>query len=292
MLNHILNIQCELGEGIYYCTSHNSVFWVDIKQCKLMRRCLNTNKIHTYLMPSPIGWVKQNTQGEFLVGLQSGIYWLNEDFSCGEKVCSPPGEPQTNRLNDAKTDRQGRLYFGTMDNLEANPHGNLYQLSQSGATRNLKQIDNGYIVSNGPAVSRDGTLLYSVSSATREIFVFDIESSGAISNKRLFLTMPDGTGYPDGLTVDAADNLWVASWAGYGVCCFSPQGELLSRIILPAPLITNITFGGTHYDRMFITSARIGLSEQQLARYPLAGSVFELQSTFKGLPETPVDITR
>ncbi|MDC8829702.1 SMP-30/gluconolactonase/LRE family protein [Alteromonas gilva] len=279
---------CELGEGIHYSASLNCVFWVDIKQHQLFRLSLNDGVISRFNMPEPIGWIKQTRTGNFIVGLQSGIYLLNSDFTCGEQLCAPRAEPATNRLNDAKTDRQGRLYFGSMDNYEKQQSGNLYQLCSVTGADSPRLIDSDYKVSNGPAINLAGDKLYSVSSSTRTIFSFRLETNGNVTDKQVFIQLPEQYGFPDGITVDSQDNIWVACWMGHSLCCFSPQGELLRKVIMPAPLITNITFAGANLDRAFVTSARIGLSAKQLQQYPLSGSVFELSLNTTGLPEALV----
>lgn len=290
----ILNIypaECELGEGIYYSARHNSLFWVDIKQCLLYRQCFDSRDIRCVTMPEQIGWVKETRSGKFIAGLQSGIYWLRDDLSCGEQLLALPDEPASNRLNDAKTDRQGRLYFGSMDDTETTPSGKLYALENVHNAASLNVVDCGYVVSNGPAISPSGDTLYSVSSASRTIYAFSLTAAGELSNKRVFTVFPAAFGYPDGVTVDREGNLWVACWQGHSVCCFDVQGRLIQRIILPVPLVTNVIFAGPDYSRLFITSARVGLHDSVLKRYPLSGCVFELATTTSGCAEALVNDT-
>ncbi|NVK54277.1 MAG: SMP-30/gluconolactonase/LRE family protein [Alteromonadaceae bacterium] len=281
-------VGCELGEGIYYSVRLNCIFWVDIRLQLLFRLTLDTNEISRFPMPEPIGWIKETRAGYFIAGLQSGIYKLTSEYRCAELICAPRAEPATNRLNDAKTDRQGRLYFGSMDNDESRQSGSLYQLFCANGADSPRLIDSDYTVSNGPAVNVAGDKLYSVSSPARTIFSFNLDTNGCVTNKQVFVQWPAQCGFPDGITVDSKDNIWVACWMGSGLCCFSPQGRLLSKVILPAPLITNITFGGPGLDRAYVTSARTGLSDRQLQQYPLSGSVFELSLNTTGLPEALV----
>lgn len=283
------HLECELGEGIYYSTRYNSLFWVDIKQQHLYCQCYHTRVIRRVAMPEQVGWVKETRSGKLMVGLQSGIYWLTDDLCCGEQLVILPDEPLSNRLNDATTDRQGRLYFGSMDDTETTPSGNLYVLENASTSASVTLVDSGYVVSNGPAINADGNILYSVSSASRTIYAFTLSATGQLSDKRVFTVFNECWGYPDGVTVDSHGNLWVACWRGHGVCCFDPRGTLIERIVLPVPLVTNITFAGPDFASMFITSARVGLSDSDLARYPLSGSVFEIATRSTGFPEVPVN---
>ena len=287
----IINVsrhRCSLGEGIYYSARYNCVFWVDIKQQLLYRMDYTTKAVTATPMPEQIGWIKETRSGRFIVGLQSGIYWLNDDLSCGECFLQLSDEPAGNRLNDAKTDQAGRLYFGTMDDRETAPSGSLYQLTSLNENSTLQKVDSGYVVSNGPAVNLAGDRLYSVSSATRTIYAFTVDAIGQLSHKRQHIVLPERHGYPDGITVDSQDNLWVACWQGHGLCCFNPTGKLIERIVLPAPQITNVTFGGPAYAKLFVTSACIGMDDDALNRYPLAGSVFELDLGVTGVAEPRV----
>ncbi len=77
------------------------------------------------------------------------------------------------------------------------------------------------------------------------------------------------------MTIDKDDNLWVAQWGGYGVYCYNPYtGELLKKIEVPAPNVASCAFGGEKLDTLYITTARAGLSPEQLEKYPLSGSLF------------------
>lgn len=285
----VIASSCLLGEGIYYSEHYKSVFWVDIKRQQLYCQNQQSKLVKQVAMPEQIGWVKQTTSGRLIVGLQSGIYALNDDLSCGNCLITLPDEMASNRLNDAKTDLAGRLYFGTMDDKEATASGSLYQISAINRPDSLVKVDSDYIVSNGPAVNLAGDRLYSVSSATREIYTFKLDAKGQLSDKQVLVLLPQSYGYPDGITVDSRDNLWVACWQGHGLCCFNTAGQLILRIVLPAPQITNVTFAGPDYATMYVTSARIGMNAAALKRYPLSGSVFAIEAGVTGAPETLVN---
>ena len=86
------------------------------------------------------------------------------------------------------------------------------------------------------------------------------------------------------MTIDKNDNLWVAQWGGYGVYCYNPYtGELLAKVNIPAPNVSSCAFGGEKMDTLYITTARAGLSEEQLRQYPLSGSVFCCKPGVKGV---------
>ena len=153
-----------------------------------------------------------------IAGLDSGFAFIDPDAGTGtmsiERIGHPEKNRPENRFNDAKVDRQGRLWAGTMHDAESEPAGALYCLHPDLTWRCR---DKGYTVSNGPAFSPDGRILYHCSSATREVFRFDLQSDGTLSNKRVFVRFGVADGYPDGITTDADGGLWVAHWQGWGI---------------------------------------------------------------------------
>ena len=108
--------------------------------------------------------------------------------------------------------------------------------------------------------------------------------NGEILFDGIAVSLPEGTGAPDGMTIDSNDRLWVAQWGGYGVYCYDPYtGELLAKVEVPVPNVASCAFGGKKMDTLYITTARAGLSEEQLQKYPLSGSVFSCKPGVKGV---------
>lgn len=268
-----------LGEGAYWSDDENCLYWVDIKGQLLHRLDPVTGGHQFWPQPEPICWVTQTATGKMLAGFAGGLYWLEPEKGIRQPLLSLTHEPAHNRLNDAKTDRHGRLWFGSMDNQEAQPTGSLYRLRQAQALL----MDSGYVVSNGPAFSPDGRYLYHASSTERRVYRFTLTEDCELSGKQVFTQFNEEMGYPDGMTVDVEGGLWVAQWGGGGICRFHPDGRLDRRIPLPAPQVTSLAFGGENLDRLFVTTAHIGMNEQQKVQHPNAGCLFELQVGVKGL---------
>jgi sugar lactone lactonase YvrE len=136
-------------------------------------------------------------------------------------------------------------------------------------------------VSNGTGWSPDGRLMYYVDSPTRRVDVFDHED-GRVSGRRTFVAVEDGAGFPDGLTVDAEGCVWVALWDGGAVRRYTPGGELDRVITLPTPRVTACAFGGPDLTDLYVTTARVGLTDP----HPVAGSLLVVPGAGKGLPQT------
>jgi xylono-1,5-lactonase len=274
--------QAVLGEGPLWSARDNALYWVDIKGQLLHRFSLADESKKSWQMPERIGWViERRDQPGFVAGFKSGFAFLTLDPVMIMPIGNPDAGHPGNRLNDAKADMQGRIWAGSMDDEEVAARGSLFRLAPD---LKWQTLDTGYRIANGPAFSSDGSRMYHTDSALRRIHVFDVSAEGAISDKRLFLQFDTGHGYPDGMTVDAQDHLWVAHWGGSRVSRFRPDGSFDRAIYLPASQITSCVFAGEQLDRLFVTSAAIGLSKEQHAAEPMAGSLFEVESGCTGLP--------
>ncbi len=108
--------------------------------------------------------------------------------------------------------------------------------------------------------------------------------TGTISNERIAVKVSDSLGYPDGMTIDENDNLWVGMWNGNAVFQFDPNtGKVLSKVEVPAHNVTSCAFGGDDFNILYITTAHLGMTDEEEKKYPLAGSVFKVQTDVKGV---------
>ncbi|MDG2063663.1 MAG: SMP-30/gluconolactonase/LRE family protein, partial [SAR324 cluster bacterium] len=140
--------------------------------------------------------------------------------------------------------------------------------------------DGPYICPNGPAISADDRTLYHVDTFSGTVWAFDKHQDGTISNRREFTRLDSQKeGFPDGLTVDNENRVWLAHWGGGRISCFSPQGERLGVVELPVPQITSCAFGGSDLSTLYITTAARNLN---LKEYPLAGALFKVDTKTSG----------
>jgi len=148
-------------------------------------------------------------------------------------------------------------------------------------------IDENYRVTNGPAFSPDGRRLYHNDSARQVTYVFDMDEDGNAANRREFARYGDGDGFPDGMTVDVEGCLWIAFWDGWCLRRLSPDGRRIGEVRLPVQRPTSCVFGGERLDRLFISSARIGLAGTDLAAQPYAGGLFAADVGVTGIADVP-----
>lgn len=284
-VNCIWPLEAQLGEGPVWRAAEQAVWFVDIKSSAVHRFEVRTGKTQTWPSPEPIGFIAPTQGGTWIAGLKSGLHTF--DPTSGQFTFLHVVEPKSlgNRLNDGFVDRAGRLWFGSMDDAEAADSGALYRLDGKKLTRH----DQGYCVTNGPATSPDGRVLYHTDSLRRIIYAFDVSSSGALSGKRVFARLEDDAGFPDGPTVDSLGRVWTGLYGGWGVRCYAPNGDLLDCIRFPCANVTKIAFGGPDLKTIFATTARKGLSADHLADQPLAGGLFQVESDVPGLPQHEFD---
>lgn len=258
-----------LGEGLLWSVREGALYWTDIRAPALNRLMLDNGAIRRWTMPDLTGWVIERRLGGFIVGMRNGFAELSLEPLQITPFLNPFPEHPGNRMNDAKADANGAIWAGSMPMTEDVSTGALYRL---GPDRRVTRMDNDYVVANGPAFSADGKTLYHTDSARRVIYRFAL-SKGALSDKEPFIRFEEDWGYPDGMTVDAQNHLWVAHWGGGGISRFTPDGMRERFIPLPASQITNVCFAGEKLERLFVTSAAYQKPEEQDA-----GCLFEIEN--------------
>ncbi|CAN5425289.1 SMP-30/gluconolactonase/LRE family protein [soil metagenome] len=266
-----------IGEGTYWSARENAVYWVDALGPAVNRLSLIDGQVARWAMPEPLGWIIERERGGFIVGTRDGLARLDLDpFALEARTHPDPGLPH-HRMNDAKADAEGRIWFNTMDSSGEGDDGSLYRLDADGR---WTRIDTGYCVPNGPALSPCGRWLYHADTARSLIYRYARTDDGGVTDRQVFVRFSQADGVPDGMTTDAQGHLWVAHWGGGRISRFAPDATLDRAIPLPARQITNIVFAGEHLDRMFVTSAAHELS----APSDYDGALFEVDSGTRGAP--------
>jgi xylono-1,5-lactonase len=279
----VTDCQAVLGEGPIWVASEQALYWLDIRGYRIFRRS-NEGAITGWQTPFRICSLAPRAVGGFVAGTENGFALVDPAEDIYELIGDPEPDRATNRFNDGKVDREGRFWAGTMDDAEEQASGALYRLDQD---RGWSRLDDGYQVSNGPAFSPDGRILYHNDSGRGTTFAFDVAEDGRLANKRVFARFEAADGYPDGMTVDAEGCLWIAFWDGWCVRRLSSEGEVLRVVELPVERPTSCAFGGPELDQLFITSARVGLNAEALAAQPNAGGLFMTRPGVIGIEERP-----
>lgn len=285
-----LDFRAALGEGLHWDGARGVLWFVDIHGHRLACWRPGDQRWREWATPQRVCWVLPVLrQPSLLVGFQQGAARVVlSDPLLVDWVCPLFAAAPQMRLNDAKADATGAVWAGSMNNDdESSPDGCVHRIDAASGVAEV--ADTGYYVANGPAIHPDGTWMLHTDSALRTIYAFDLDAArGALSNRRVWKTLNEVEGYPDGMNFDAEGCLWLAHWGAGCISRYAPEGRLLRRVALPTAHISNVCFGGEGLDRLFVTSARVGLTAQQLSDQPLAGALFEVDAGgVRGLPGLP-----
>jgi sugar lactone lactonase YvrE len=277
--------RCVLGEGTVWNAADQSLYFVDIVGRAVLAITPATGHQRRWTVPQRVGWLVPRRGGGWLAGFEQGVVALGlepEGQIAVDWLHLLHGAGSSMRLNDAKADAHGRLWFGSMNHhQETLAQGCLYRWQAGGVPT---VVDAGYCVTNGPAISPDGTRLYHTDSVPRTVHVFDLSRDGQLTNKRVWLQLAPDEGHPDGMNCDAAGNLWIAHWGGSRVTQRDPEGRVMQRIDVPAAQVSNVAFGGPALNDLYNSTARRGLDAAALARTPLAGGLFVVPGAGQGMP--------
>ena len=279
----VADVHAVLGEGPVWVAAEQALYWVDIKG-RLIFRLGESGGVQAWPTPFRIGSLAPRAGGGFIAGTEHGIAQVDLVAERFELLFDPEEDRPTNRFNDGKVDRAGRFFAGTMDDREEEASGAFYRIDR---TLLCTRFDDGFRVTNGPAFSPDGRIMYANDSARQVTYAYTVGTNGMPAGRRPFVQWGEGDGYPDGMTVDAEGCLWLAFWDGWCVRRVSPEGERLSEWRVPVARPTSVAFGGPALDRLFVTSASIGLDAEALDKQPNAGGLFMFDVGTTGIAEQP-----
>ncbi|WP_405562285.1 SMP-30/gluconolactonase/LRE family protein [Polaribacter sp. Asnod6-C07] len=271
-----------LGEGAIWNYKTQELYWVDIegKQLNVFNPKSKENKV--LKTKSRIGTVVPFTKEEALIALEDGVHKMNLNSGESTLFTDMKNELSGSRLNDGKCDPAGRFWVGSMHFNQLKNKANLYTITSENIL--IKKVDS-VTISNGIVWTSDKKTMYYIDTPTSSIKAFDYDNkTGEITNGKVVVQIPESLGFPDGMTIDEENMLWVGMWNGNAVIRFNPiNGKVISKIEVPAHNITSCAFGGENLDILYITSASVDMTAEEVKKYPLAGSVFKIKPGVKGV---------
>ena len=277
----VWKLAAELGEGPVWVERDRALWFVDIKKQQVHRYDPASGAKDSWSAPEQVGFIVPAERGGFVAGLQSGLHHFDERSGAFELIVEVEPDKPGNRLNDGVVDPHGRLWFGTMDNAERAKSGAFYCFAD-GRLRSTG-LD-GIAITNGPAVSPDGRILYFVDTLKGTIEAADIGEDGSLGERRAFVRIDPKHGHPDGPTVDGEGCIWISLYAGWEARRYSPAGALVASVRFPVANITKIAFGGNDLRTAYATTARQLLTPDEIAKQPEIGDLFEFRVDVPGVP--------
>jgi xylono-1,5-lactonase len=280
----LVNARCSLGEGPTWDADSQRLYWVDILENRIYRYDPADASTSSWSTPEHVGFVVVRPDGGLVAGFKSGLHHvaLKDDASVtASRIDRVDRNRDDVRFNDATVETGGRIWACTLGGTPDEPLGTYYRYDTE---LNRRTVDEGYLVANGPALSPDGSLLYTVETSghperQKGVYVSRITAAGDLAEQRLLIDWSAYDSFPDGVVTDSEGNLWLGEFHGNVVRSFSPEGQQLASLQLPAWNVTKAVFGGERADLLYVTSARIETDEETLARYPDTGGVIEVSGT-------------
>jgi L-arabinonolactonase len=279
----LVDCGCTLGESIRWSAREQRVYWTDLEEGQLWSCDPLGGTVRRLQLPGRLCSFAFCGDGALLAAFADGLYLLTlNPVERQLLVAFEPDNPST-RLNDGRCDREGRFVVGGLDEAGLRPISTVIRYDGSSS----QVLHSGIGCTNSIAFAPDGRKMYVADSPTGQIHVHDYpaDSGVPLGPGKVFATLGERDGVPDGSCVDAEGGLWNASWGGGHVRRYSPQGALDVQVSVAASQVTCCCFGGPELDRLFITTARRDLSSRRLGQEPQAGAVFVARPGVEGLEE-------
>lgn len=293
-LIEVIDVQDQLGEGVVWRASDNTVWWVDILGRRI--HCLTWPGLALTSYPTP----ERPTALASIVGrddvmvvsFESGfalwrpgtgaIHWLARPDTLGDGV----------RLNDGRVDPDGRFWVGSMSERSvpagALAPGALFRMTASGEAAPVLA---GLHISNGICWSPDGRRMYLADSMRGEVYAAAFDPAlGSPARFEVFARFSGEA--PDGAVTDLAGNYWTALWGGGRVAALSPGGEEIASIAVDAPQPSCPAFGGSAGNLLFVTSAQQGMSPAAIVASPQSGNLFVFETETHGSPASRMQLSK
>lgn len=264
-----------LGEGPLWDAARGCLWWIDIEGRTLHRHDLQTGRNSTQPVPGRPGFVALHASGQLVLGIERDIVLFDPGADRGISLAEVVKDGI--RINDGCCDHAGRLWFGTMNDKVALPSGALYRLGPAGPEAAIIDV----IASNGPAFSTDRRWLFHCDTLGRRILRYPLRPEGLLGPGSVYRCFSPEEGLPDGMACDTDGGLWVSLW-GAVLSCGWTGGVISARVAVPAAQVTACAFGGPDLDVLFITTAAMGLTTDELAAAPDSGGLFMCCPGYRG----------
>ncbi len=273
----------ELAENPIWWEINNSYLWVDIEKGNLYKYDLNKNIVERILSTHyRIGAFVLNQENNIILLTEKGLikvieqnneYYLDEDYLYYYPL-------KNERFNDAICDKNGRIIAG----IKRDDNSTLGRVVVFDKFKDVKTLITNVKISNGMGFSKDNNTFYHTDSLNREIYKYDYDlESGQITNKQV-LYRHEGCGVPDGMSVDANDNILTCIWdEGKLLKIDTIQGNISEQYLLPCKCCSSIIFGGSALDQILLTSAKISIDEKYLSQDD--GGIFLIEGISSGKNE-------
>ncbi len=269
-----------LGEAPFWDGEQQALFWADIFGRRIHRLHPDSGATQSWQMPDRVAAVVPRAGGGLLVALSRTLVLFDPADGGMRTVLSIEAHDPRVRFNDSRTDARGRLWIGTMNEVDDAPAGTLLRIDPDFTAT---EVERGIRVSNGINFSPNDTSFYFADSPERIIraYPFDI-AAGTLGARRDLIRVQDGAAVPDGSAVDTEGCIWSAQWDGSRVVRYAPDGSVREIVPMPARRPTSCVFGGADLSTLYVTSSCMEFGQAELRAQPMAGALFAIDAGVAG----------
>lgn len=275
------------GEGVFWSPEHQLLYWTDITGGRVWTHAPASRETRSHAVAGEIGCFatrKDRPWHDIVAAFKDGFAFVDLRDGIRHDIAPIEADLPTTRLNDGRTDRQGRFIAGTYNEDELKPIGSVWRLDPD---LTITRLFGGVGCSNGACFSADGKTFWFADSGKGDIEAFDNDiATGTPANRRV-VARTKAPGFPDGSCIDAEGFVWNAVWEGYRVDRYAPDGRLDRSIAIPVRKPTCCAFGGADLSTLYITTSRLGEDDAILAREPTAGGLYAVRPGVTGLADMP-----
>lgn len=273
------------GEGVVWDASTGLLWWTDIEGKALWSYEPATSATNTFEMNDRVCCFAPRRAGGMIVAFADRISLLDLDTGAERKIYKFEPENEETRLNDGRTDRQGRFITGGMNEKSGIANSSVIRVD---ADLRVTELFDGISCANSISFSPDGQTMYFADTPDGEIIAFDYDTdTGVATNRRNHFSFLGEPGIPDGSCVDEEGGLWNAEWEGSRVIRILPNGQIDRVIELPVSKPTCCAFGGEDLKTLFITTSRLMSDDDMLLREPCSGGLFAVKPGVRGVKDEP-----
>lgn len=270
------------GEGVLWNVGDSRLWWTDIHgQCLWWLDPVKGASGH-YAMPSRLCAFAPRSAGGWIMSFADTIELWSEDLRPETVLHVFETDNLATRLNDGRTDRHGRFVVGGMNETTGEPDSSVIRVNSD---LSVETLIKGVSCANSTCFSPDGRTMYFADTPTRKIVAYPY--GDRLGPPVLFSDMAHEPGSPDGSCVDAEGGVWNAEWDGGQVIRIDLSGRVTHRIQLPVQKATCCAFGGADLSTLYITTSRLGMTREEIAKAPLSGGLFAARPGLRGLQDSP-----
>lgn len=274
----ILDSKTLLGESGFYLYKTNEIVFLDLLNpsvffYSITNKTLSKEKLN---LPKPLGNIYPMHNGQFIISNLDGLHVYDRNKKTIKYFQDIRGTDELHKIsyNDG-TITKNKLWIGLSHIKETKNLGYFGYLQNN----KFNKLDQGFKVSNGPAVDEKKNKLYFSNSLNSTIYQYNLKTL----KKKLIYKLKKNQGFPDGIALDNKNGIWVAHWAGGQISRINLKTKKIDvEIKIPALNVTSVTFVGKKLNHIFVTSAKIETSKTQMQTYKYSGSSFIIKTNFTG----------